>query len=535
MRTEAMSDENRTPMRRRELLSLIGAAAGGTTMYQAMNALGFAAESPYAGPIRLDGDPKGASVLVLGAGIAGLVAAIELRRAGYRVQVLESEARAGGRSRTIRGGDTIIEIDGATQRCEFDRDLYFNAGPWRIPYHHKAILDYCKRYGVALEPFIQVNHNAYVHAQGAFGGKPQRFRHVQADFNGYVAELLAKAANRNRLDDAVTAEDKGRLIEALQRWGALDQNYAYAKGEITSARRGYDKDPGGGLSAEPLYSQPIGLSDILKVGLWTTFGSRGEYDAQMTLFQPVGGMDMISRALARDLDGMIRFGSKVTAIRQDANGVTAAFEDVRQLGRNQTARADWCLCTIPLPILSRIPLNVGRPMQAAIASVRYTASVKVGLQFRRRFWEEDEAIYGGITYTDLPIRQISYPSAGLHGSGKGVLLGAYAGGFINEFIALSPADRVRRALEYGAIIHPQYLREFETGVSVAWSRMPSAQGAFGTWSEQALVEHYDNICAIDGRVLLAGDFASALPAWQEGAILSALDAITRLHRRVVAG
>ena len=200
-RKEAMSEENRAPMRRRDLLALIGAASGGATMYQAMTTLGFAAESPYAGPIRLDGDPKGASVLVLGAGLAGLVAALELRRAGYRVQVLESEPRAGGRCWTIRGGDRITDIDGASQTCAFDQGQYFNPGPWRIPHHHKAILDYCKRFGVALEPFIQVNHNAYVHARGAFGGRPQRFRHVQSDFNGHVAELLAKATNQNRLDD----------------------------------------------------------------------------------------------------------------------------------------------------------------------------------------------------------------------------------------------------------------------------------------------------------------------------------------------
>ena len=68
------------------------------------------------------------------------------------------------------------------------------------------------------------------------------------------------------------------------------------------------------------------------------------------------------------------------------------------------------------------------PMQAAIAAVRYTASVKIGLQFKRRFWEEDEAIYGGITFTDLPITQLSYPSSGLHSGGKGVLLGGYAFG-----------------------------------------------------------------------------------------------------------
>ena len=52
------------------------------------------------------------------------------------------------------GGDSYTELGGATQRCAFDEGLYLNPGPWRIPYHHHAILDYCRRFGVALEPFI---------------------------------------------------------------------------------------------------------------------------------------------------------------------------------------------------------------------------------------------------------------------------------------------------------------------------------------------------------------------------------------------
>ena len=92
-----MSHAHAASMRRRDLLALIGTAAGGAAMYRAMTSLGLAAESTYAGPIKLDGDPKGASVLILGAGLAGMVAALELRKAGYRVQVLEYSDRAGGR------------------------------------------------------------------------------------------------------------------------------------------------------------------------------------------------------------------------------------------------------------------------------------------------------------------------------------------------------------------------------------------------------------------------------------------------------
>ena len=128
-----------------------------------------------------------------------MVAAMELRRAGYRVTILEYNDRSGGRTWTIRGGDRFTELGGAVQDCAFDDGLYINPGPWRIPYHHRAMLDYCKRLGVALEPFVQVNHNAYLHAAGSFGGKPQRYREVQADFNGTVSELLSKAVRTDAL------------------------------------------------------------------------------------------------------------------------------------------------------------------------------------------------------------------------------------------------------------------------------------------------------------------------------------------------
>ena len=72
-------------------------------------------------------------------------------------------------------------------------------------------------------------------------------------------------------------------------------------------------------------------------------------------------------------------------------------------------------------------------MKAAIDAVPYSGSVKIGLQFKRRFWEEDEAIYGGISLTDLPIQQIAYPNTGFNGTGRGVLLGAYLFGGPNAY------------------------------------------------------------------------------------------------------
>src|SRR5438309_607022 len=266
------------PFSRRDLLKRIGTLAGTATMYQCMTALGHAAESDFRGPIKLDGAPRNTSILILGAGIAGLVAAYELSRAGYKVKVLEYNHRAGGRAWTLRGGDEYTELGGFKQRCEFDPGLYINPGPWRIPYHHYAMLDYAKRLKVPLEPFNQINVNAYLHSPKAFGGKPQRIRHVRADFHGHVAELLGKATHQGQLDAAVGKEEKEKLLEALRSWGLLDREFRYAKSEFTSGTRGYDVEPGGGLMPQAMPSTPLKRDELLLSGLWKYLNTPIDYD-----------------------------------------------------------------------------------------------------------------------------------------------------------------------------------------------------------------------------------------------------------------
>ena len=530
-----MSGAGQAPISRRELFRMIGVTAGSAAMFQAMSSLGFTAESPYQGPIEMQGTPKGASVLILGAGIAGMTAAYELRNAGYKVQVLEYNHRPGGRNWTLRGGDSYTELGGLTQHCGFDKDLYLNPGPWRIPYHHRGLLGYCKRLGVPLEAFVQVNYNAYLHSSKAFGGKPQRYREIKADYHGHVAELLAKATRQNALDASVSREDQEKLLESLRDWGALDQDFSYGPSLVSSDRRGYAREPGGGATARPLPSKPIGLTEVLDSGLWQGIPNGDTFDMQTALFQPVGGMGRIGEAFGRELGPLIRYNARVIDIRQDQRGVTATYEDRASPGAVLKASADWCLCTIPLPVLAEIPMNVGPALAAAIAAVPYASAIKVGLQFKRRFWEEDEHIYGGISYTDLPITNIGYPNTGYHGGGKGVLLGAYIWGLnAMEFTAMTPEQRVRKTLEYGSQIHPQYHKEFDNGIAMAWHRSPFTMGCYGMWSTEARARHYDDLCRIDGRIALAGEHASFLGGWQEGAVTSALDAIGRLHQRALA-
>ena len=92
------------------MLTVTGKSAGVVAMYQVLTAMGHAAESQFHGPPGLSGAGKGASVIVLRAGPAGMLAAYDRRRAGYTVQILEYQARAGGGNWSLRGGDTHTEL-----------------------------------------------------------------------------------------------------------------------------------------------------------------------------------------------------------------------------------------------------------------------------------------------------------------------------------------------------------------------------------------------------------------------------------------
>ena len=128
--------------------------------------------------------------------------------------------------------------------------------------------------------------------------------------------------SQDKLDQPVTAEDKELLLAALRQWGALDANYAYKAGVLSSDRRGYERDPGGGLNAEAVPSEPLPFAEILRSRVWYRLALGQIYDLQSTIFQPVGGMDMIARAFVRQIGGLIRYNAKVTAIKQDDNHVT---------------------------------------------------------------------------------------------------------------------------------------------------------------------------------------------------------------------
>src|SRR5918998_4531507 len=217
------------PQTRRQFLQAVGVTGGAGVLYSSMGALGLApaaqAAPPFRAPRESDFTLTGRShksVLILGAGIAGLATAYELRKAGYRVRILEARKRPGGRNWTVRGGTVETDLDGHTQRAGFAKGQYLNAGPARIA-QHMVTLDYCRELGVPIEMFGNQNADGlyYNEGVGALSGTPIRHRTAKADVYGYVSELLAKATDQGALDGQLTADDKERLLTFLRNFGSI--------------------------------------------------------------------------------------------------------------------------------------------------------------------------------------------------------------------------------------------------------------------------------------------------------------------------
>ena len=497
---------------RRHFLERMAAVGGTTIAYESMTALGLLAR-PAQAPFELRGQVDGVSVLVLGAGLAGLTIAYELGKRGYKVQVLEARARPGGRAHTIRRG-TASEEDGPPQICTFDEGQYFNAGAMRIPHHHSAVMAYCRELEVAIEPFCNECDGAYVYQtrSAAMAGRRIRQREARTDLDGYVAELLTKAIAQDRLDEPLTTDDRENLIDYLREAGAL------------SARGKYEGSPRRGST-----DQPFALAELL--GSRAGFSLHQDFAYQPTMFQVAGGTDRLPAAFASRLREKIVYRAAVREIRQSGSGVAVAYAD--QNGRLRRIEAEYCACTIPLPVLATIETDFAPDFKRAIASFTYASAGKMGLQFRRRFWEEDDAIYGGATRTDQDITQIIYPSTGFNGR-KGVLVGYYIQDQRARLMGeRTPPERLALALEQGERIHPQYRKDFETGFSVAWHRVKWNAGSWAAFGGNARREFQPALLKPDGRVYLAGDHVSNINAWMQGAFESGRSVATEIHLRAM--
>ena len=519
---------------RRVFLERIAQIGGYSAVFRSMQVLGLTPATGASPLPQLAADfGRGKSVVILGAGIAGLVSAHELSKAGFRCTILEARSRPGGRNWTVRDGCKVEFTDGSIQNCSWSNEGYLNAGPARIPSIHTHLLNYCQELGVPLEVEVNVSRSALMQSPLLNSGKPVEQRQVVHDTRGYLAELLTKCVRADTLDRELSKEDTSLLLDLLHTFGDLDENGKY----VGSMRAGFVTPRGAGPGQSVLH-QPLKLHELLAADL-----SKGEFyddeiDWQATMFQPVGGMDRIPYAFAKALPAdMILYECPVDEITTGDKNVTVAY---LKDGKPQTITADYCICTMPLAVLATTRNNFSEEATKAFTGMPMTAAYKIAWE-SPRFWEKENHIYGGISFLKDTVDLVWYPSAKLF-SPTGVVVAGFGLEHLPTYSRSSQPtpfgalpsmaakfDASRAAVE---ALHPGRSRLLDKPIYVSWEKIPYSLGCFANNRVQGSERSYLQLEKPEGRTYFAGDYLSHLVAWQEGAVLSAHHAIERIAAQV---
>ena len=485
----------------RRLMAMTGAAA-------ASSALPALAAIPDAG--------KPLHVIVVGAGLAGLVAAYELEQRGHRVTILEADQRhVGGRVRTLRLAD----------------GLYGEAGAMRIPTRHELTRHYIKAFDVPLRPFVHSNPQAYAFLRG------ERQRRADVAKLGHLYAL--KDNERGKSPDDFFDMSIGRALKSLT---DADNKDLSAITPTTATIRAFDQQ-----SLQQLAEQ-AGLSDEAIEFLATSSGSEALMLSAATetlreellevwsqgFDEVIGGTDRLPTAFVARLRAKPRMGCVVITLTQSADKQRAGAI-YREGGVRKQVEGDFLLCTLPCPVLSRIEVQpeMSGPKWRAIRQLNYDSSTKVLAVARRRFWETDDGIYGGGSFTDLPVATAYYPSDNAQAKsekvsrGPGVMLASYSWGQAARRLAsLDHSARADVVLRHLSRVHPQ-LRE--PGIvretrSWSWDNHALSGGAFAWFMPGQHTSLYADLIKPEGRIHFAGEHASLTHTWMQGALASGLRA-----------
>jgi monoamine oxidase len=446
-------------------------------------------------------------VIVIGAGIAGLVAAFELLRQGHEPLVLEAQHRVGGRVFTLR---------------DWAPGLYIEAGAMRIPRVHDLTLEYCRLFGLELRPFVMGNSRALVYV----GGETMTVEEADKHPERLPFELEAHERGRtySEMWDEATREVRERYDQEgpdafAQILAEYDQysirEFLQLKGFSEGAIELY------GVMSFREQNMNAAVIEQLREVVGKSFADMQEI---------VGGSDLLPRAFYGQISEHVRFGAEVHAIDQTEHDVTVHY---RTRAGRFSVTGDYAICTLPFPVLRGIEVTpaFSRGKQKAIRELNYNASTKILFQTRHRFWEREPlGIVGGTTATDLAIRRIVYPSFSDPDEERGMLLASYTWGQdALRWGSMGEEEAVEQALEDVARIHPEITEEFELGRMHAWYSDPYAGGAFALFEPEQETRLQGDIVSTEGRIHFAGEHCSLYHAWIQGALESGIRAAKEIH------
>jgi monoamine oxidase len=436
----------------------------------------------------------GATVLVAGAGLAGLAAARDLLALGADVIVIDARDRVGGRVWTIRDG--------------FAEGQHAEAGGDMIDEGQHEIRDLCKELNLELTRILR---GGFGYVRPDASGKPHIVSRDASRGWERLAKCLAGEIRPYRLAeqrwDTPIATDLAR--RSVAQW--LDE--VRADEDLRTTTRGLR----GFFLADPEALSLIALVDQF---------AAEDGPAPWNMYRIEGGNDRLAAALASQLGNRVRLNTELVAVSHRGKGVRATVK----LGRASSPIAcDYLVLALPATTLRRVPITPALPAQQhdAIARLQYGAATKTLVQFSQRFWR-------------IPGRPKAFGSALPFGAvwdgneeqrGRPGILSLLAGGGASaasqEIVAREGGQGVADALDWLGSKRATLMASRQ----VVWEHDPLARGGYAYFDpgfDPALRAWLARPC---GRLFFAGEHTSI--KWQ-GYMNGAVESGRRAAAEIVA-
>lgn len=465
-------------------------------------------------------NPKSKQITILGAGIAGLLAAYELEKLGHQVEIMEGSQRIGGRIWTHRFGE------GADAP-------YVELGAMRISKEHKHTLRYIYEMGLEdkLCKFTTIfeEENALMNFQGEvfrmkdtlrifeqrhqdifLSRKYSRKTRLFAAWLKTIIDAIAPAKLRSNFELNL----KSHLMDELEK---LDLEPFFSKDGNTINLQKF-------IKATPCFRD--GCSKALSMFLDDVL-----IETSHDLLQLEGGMDQLIQRLAETIRAPIKCNREVVAFDVQENSVKVSW---LENGKLRTRNCDYVLCTIPFSILKKMELGgFDKQKLKSIHDTVYCPATKVLFHCTEAFWVK-EGIRGGASFSGKGIRQTYYPSVKFNPSQGSTLLASYTiGDDAKSLDNMLDEQRHNYVKDVVSQIHPEINTSGMVidAVTMSWGNYKWGGGGCSIpWGGDISDEldhdlNYLEAARPQNRLFFAGEHCSRFPAWIEGSIESALKAI----------